>query len=269
MKIRDTIGLAGVGNMGRAILEGLLAKKIVCPSQVRVYDKITARSGAFGRKWKVAQSGSLRELARDSRIVVLAFKPQDLREISPEAKGMFGKRHCVISILAGTPIANIRKMTGSGARLVRAMPNLGATVGESVTALCGTDAGALGLARKIFSGCGTALFVREKFMDLVTAVSGSGPAYFFLLMEVLMKECAAGGLSAAQARALVIQTAVGSAKIAGSSAALPGELRERVTSKGGTTAAALEVLARNDFEGIFRRAVRAARRRGRELSRGR
>lgn len=267
MKIAQSIGLIGVGNMGAAILEGLLKKEMVHPSQIRIYDKITSKVNAFGKKWKVREESSIGKLVRDVDIVLLAFKPQDLSSVTGDLRESFKKKQVVISILAGNPVKKIRKAIGNGPRIVRAMPNLGATVGESVTALCGGDPKSLAVAEKVFSGCGSTVRLHEKLMDVVTAVSGSGPAYFFLLMEFLIQECLSQGMNRKQASSLVLQTALGSARLAQSSLDAPDELRKRVTSKGGTTAAALAVLEKYGARDIFRKAVRAAVRRGGELSR--
>jgi pyrroline-5-carboxylate reductase len=263
--IRQTIGLIGVGNMGAAIVGGLLKNKIVRPKQIRIYDKIPAKASAFAKRWGAGKTGSNAELIEKSRVVLIAVKPQDLPPLEIEARGKFGARHTVISVLAGTSVEKIRRVVGKRPKIVRAMPNLGALAGESVTALCGSGPKALVVADKIFRGCGTTVCLKEKFFDLVTAVSGSGPAYFFFLMELLWGECLARGLDQKQAEALVLQTALGAAKVARMSGLSPGELRRKVTSKGGTTEAAIGVMEGKRMRGIVREALRAAMKRGREL----
>ena len=265
--IKETIGVIGVGNMGSAILEGLFRKKLARPAQVWVYDKIKDKAAEFSRHWKVQAASSNADLVSRAEVVLLAVKPQDLESTGAELRAFFKKSHVLISILAGTPLAKIRPSVGSSPSLVRAMPNLGAKVGESVTALAGADAQSLSVAEQIFSGCGKTVRLEEKHFDLVTAVSGSGPAYFFLLMEVLADFAVRNGLDSETAQTLAVQTAVGAGLLAQSTQVSPAEFRKQVTSKGGTTEAALKVLEDKNFAATFREALDAAVRRGRELSR--
>ncbi len=261
------IGIVGCGNMGGAILAGLLKHRMVPRSKVTVYDKIVSKAKAVSRQWKVRLAKGNADVVRHSEIVLLAVKPQDLFEAAGEFYEAFTSRHMVITILAGTPVGKVRRAVGPKPAIVRAMPNLGAKVGEAVTALTGSRASHLRLAETIFSGCGRTVRLPEKYFDLVTAISGSGPAYFFLLMELLSKEGRAHGLKESVARELAVQTALGAGLLARQSKFPPAELREQVTSKGGTTAAALEVFKREGLASIVSKGVRAAVKRGRELAR--
>lgn len=267
-KIKKKIGLIGVGNMGTAILEGLLKKKLIAGSQTVVYDKITEKAAAFTKRWKAVRASSNGELVKKSDIVILAVKPQDLQHTAQEMAGVWKKKQVLISILAGMPLAQLRKAAGPVPKLIRAMPNLGAKAGESITAITGPDKSALAAAESIFSGCGKVLRLEEKHFDLVTALSGSGPAYFFLLMEMLAEEGVKRGLSREQARLLAVQTGVGAGLLAQSALESPAELRVMVTSKGGTTEAALKVMEESSIRKIFSEAIAAAHRRGAELSKG-
>jgi len=267
VKIKQRIGLVGVGNMGSAILEGALTQKFVTPSQIVVYDKLATKATRFAKKWKVRRSASVEDLLKRTQVLILAFKPQDLKEAAPVFKKYLKKNHVVISILAGTPLAKIKRLTGARSQCVRAMPNLGAKVGEAVTSLTSTSRSSLHIAEKIFSGCGKTVRLSERHFDLVTAISGSGPAYFFLLMELLSGIGSKHGLHKKTAELLAVQTAVGASLLAQSSAFAPGELRKMVTSKKGTTEAALNVLFKKKFPSTFQMAVEAALKRGRQLSR--
>lgn len=267
MKLTKRIGLIGCGNMGAAILEGLFKKKIAEPSQIWVCDKIKEKAEQFSGKWKTQIAPTVADLAHATDVLILAVKPQDLPEMGSGLKLYLTQKHDLISILAGTPIAKIKEVVGEKAPIVRAMPNLAAQVGEAVTALTGTHPKSLELAEKIFSGCGKTLQLEETYFDLVTAVSGSGPAYFFLMIELLAKFSEKGGLKRKDAELLAVQTAVGAGRLAQSSSFSPEELRKRVTSKGGTTEAALNVLENKKFDEVFYDALEAALRRGRELSR--
>ncbi len=265
--MKNTIGLLGVGNMGTAILEGLFKKRVSSPRRVWVYDKMRAKESAFARKWGVRRAASAEDLARRVQWVILAVKPQDLAVTGAELKPALTKKHGIISILAGTPAAKIRRAVGAKPVIVRSMPNLGAKAGASMTAVTGSSRSALRIAKTIFDACGRTVVLPERFFDLVTAVSGSGPAYFFFLMEVLARFGASHGLSRADAELLAVQTASGAALLAAGGEASPQEWRARVTSKKGTTEAAFKVMKRSGVEKILARAFQAALERGRELSR--
>jgi len=264
--IKEKIGILGVGNMGSAILEGLLKKKLAKTAQVWVYDKIEKKSSDFAKRWKVHQASSGQDLVKNAQVILLAVKPQDLTGLAAEIKEAFQSHHVLITILAGTPLAKIEQSLGSQSKKVRAMPNLGAKVGEAITALTGTDGRALSLAETLFSGCGKTLRLDESFFDLVTALSGSGPAYYFLMMELIVNMAVKHGMPKESAELLAVQTAVGASLLAQSASHSPEELRKMVTSKGGTTEAALNVLEKMKFSETFYEALQAALERGRELS---
>ena len=267
MKIKEKIGVLGVGNMGAAILEGLFKNKIAEPSQVFICDKIQEKANQFALQWKVQRVPSPASLVNMTDVVLFAIKPQDLLELGALLKTNLKKEYTVISILAGTPIAKIKEAVDKKAQIVRAMPNLGAKVGEAMTALTSIHPRSLELAEKIFSGCGETVILEEKYFDLVTAISGSGPAYFFLLMELLAKEAESHGLPEKVARELAVQTAVGAGLLAKRSEFSPAELRKQVTSKGGTTEAALEVFEKEGLHKMVAKGIKAALKRGEALSR--
>ena len=159
----------------------------------------------------------------------------------------------------------IAKALGKNITIVRAMPNLGAKVGQSMTVLCGKNKTGLSFSKTLFSGCGEVVTLPEKKLDLVTAISGSGPAYFFHLMELLADFGVKQGLPSKVAGVLAVQTGLGAALLAKSSKESCAQLRQRVTSKKGTTEAALEMLGRKKFGKIFQRALGAAMNRSRAL----
>lgn len=266
-KLTRRIGAIGVGYMGAAILKGLLAKRRVAPSQIYVCDKIKEKAVSFAERWKVHYLQMAAQLPGMVDILLLAIKPQDLEGMRNELRPFLTKRHLVISILAGTPIAKIKQVIGEKAPIVRAMPNLAAEIGEAITALTATASPKnLELAKNIFSCCGKTVVLEESYFDLVTAASGSGPAYFFFMIELLAEFAESHGLTKKEAQTLAVQTAVGAGRLAQTSPLSPGELRKMVTSKGGTTEAALHVLENEKFSGIFFKALEAALNRGRELS---
>ena len=268
MKLKKRIGVIGCGNMGGAILTGLLKNRIVSPNQITAYDKISSKAEAFAKHWKARLGKGNADVVSRSDIILLAVKPQDLSDAAAEFQKAFTTRHLLITILAGTPIHKVRRAVGPKPRIVRAMPNLGAQVGEAITALTGEKESELKLAEVIFGACGKTVRLGEEHFDLVTAVSGSGPAYFFLLMELLAREAETLGLSGSVAQQLAVQTAVGAGLLAKNSKFSPAELRQQVTSKGGTTAAALDVFEKEGLAEIISKGIRAALARGRELSQG-
>lgn len=266
MKLNKKIALVGAGNMGTAILEGLITSKISKTSQIQVYDKIKSKEQAFRKKWKLKRSKDIASLVKESDILILAIKPQDLENVAGSLKPYLKKSHIVISILAGIPIAKLKSKLGSYAKIVRAMPNLGAKVGQSMTALTSKSSKALLEADKIFKGCGSTVCLGERYFDLVTAISGSGPAYFFYMMEIMQSAGVKAGLKNKDSQILATQTALGAAQLAMNSLFSPQELRQMVTSKKGTTDAALREMKKNKFETALRKGISAAVRRGRELS---
>lgn len=265
--MNNTIGLIGVGNMGTAILTGLFSQKMVSPHQVFVYDKIRQKADGYSQLWKCHAVLSSVELASKAEVILLAVKPQDLSATMQEMEPGLYDGQVLISILAGIPLEKIQKLSTKKLELVRAMPNLGAKAGQSLTALTSSSKRALGMAESIFSGCGKTVNLAESQFDLITALSGSGPAYFFYLMELMAKEGRDRGLTEAQAKLVAVQTALGAALLASESSDSPAVLREKVTSKGGTTEAALKELMKT-FPKTFQDAIQAACERGKELGKG-
>ena len=262
------IGVVGVGNMGASILEGVLTKRLTKPSLVCVYDKDQKKAAAFARQHRVGVAPSLTVLLQKADVVLLAMKPQDFLSFSAEHKTFFRPRQCVISILAGMTTGKIAQALGKKIAIVRAMPNLGAKVGQSMTVICGKDKKALSFAGIFFSGCGEVAALPEKQLDLVTAISGSGPAYFFHLMELLEDFGVQKGLPDSVAATLAVQTGLGAALLAKGAKVSCAALREMVTSKKGTTEAALLTLKRGNFKRIFQRALVAAMDRSGQLRGG-
>lgn len=251
--------------MGSAILAGVFRKKI-CPSKnVWIADKFPAKAREFCRKTGSCFVDSAAEAVQKADVILLAVKPQDFIETAASIRPYLNKSKTVISILAGVKIAGLKKQLGK-AVIVRTMPNLGAQTGEAMTAVCSENRAALSKAQKIFSACGKTIVLKEKYFDALTAASGSGPAYFFLVMELIEAFAVKSGIDAQSARILAVQTAVGAASAAAASDESPAVLRERVTSKKGTTDAALTVLKSRGFPAIFFAALNAASKRSRELS---
>lgn len=260
---RRKIGIIGLGNMGSAVVRGL-------GGAIAGYDCDPAKARSAGRVARVKSLASAAELARLSDIVIIAVKPKDFaqvaREISAHVKGKL-----FITIAAGIRTGTAEKLIGNRARVVRVMPNTPALIGEGISAICGgryATPSDVAAARGIFSSVGETVVLDEGRFDLVTAISGSGPAYFFYLKEALMEAAERMGLKKEVARKLVSKTALGAAKLLVETGHEPGVLRGHVTSKGGTTEQAIRVLEKAGFKRTVRRAVSAAVKRSRQLSGG-
>lgn len=267
MGLQGTIGFLGYGNMGSAILEGLIEMTVLSAKQAAVYDPQPARCTAAEHIGaRVCESAE--ELAATSDVLVLAVKPQTMDTALKEAGSGLKPSTLVISIAAGVSIASLKRRLGETVRVIRVMPNTPALVqtgaaGIAPGPLC-TEAD-VAVARTIFESIGIAEIVAEKDIDAVTALSGSGPAYFFYMVECLVKAAVAEGLEEATATRLAAQTLLGAGRLLSSSSDSAATLREKVTSKGGTTEAALKQFAAMGFENVIAAGVRAAAARSREL----
>ncbi|RKY07551.1 MAG: pyrroline-5-carboxylate reductase [Planctomycetota bacterium] len=267
----STIGFIGSGNMAEALIKGIIAADVYRPQDIIISDVRGERLEWLAREYKVRTAQNNIDLVGKADVVVLSVKPQNMDEVLGQVKGKLREGAIVISIAAGITTAKISAALGD-VPIIRVMPNTPALVGEGASALFAKNAGgeAMGLAMKIFGVVGKAVVVdKEELIDAVTAVSGSGPAYFFLLAEEMIKAGEKLGLDEATAKELVLQTAKGAALLAeqadgrGETAA---ELRRKVTSPGGTTEAALKVFAEQEFSRLVSKALTAARDRSKELS---
>ena len=260
----------GAGNMAEALVAGLLACNRWPREHLMVTDVAAERRELFTRKYGVQVLADNAAAVPHAEIVVLAVKPQVLPEVLAGIRATLPRNALVISIAAGVTTTKIENALGNGVRVVRAMPNTPALVGCGIAAICpGLHATPRDLesAENLFSATGEVVRVDEKEMDAVTAISGSGPAYVFYLMEAMLEAARQLGLSTAVARKLVYVTVKGAAELILRHDVPPEELRRRVTSKGGTTAAAMEVKERRQVKEAVIEAVLAAHRRAGELSR--
>jgi pyrroline-5-carboxylate reductase len=266
-----TITFIGGGNMARALVGGLIASGAEA-SNIRVADPDEAQRRSLADELGVSVHADNAAAARAADVVVVAVKPQVIDEVLASISGAVEETTVVVSVAAGVPIERIRKGLGTHARVVRAMPNTPALYQAGMTGLAaaeGVEDGDRRRAEQVLEAAGEVAWVDdEALMDVVTAVSGSGPAYFFSLVEQLTAAGARAGLPEATAARLARQTAFGAGTMLARSDVEAGELRRRVTSPGGTTAAALESLDDNDFARLVDEAVQAAVRRGRELGGG-
>jgi pyrroline-5-carboxylate reductase len=268
-RMTSTIAFVGGGNMARSLVGGLLARGMP-PSQLLVCEPQAALREALAADFRVAVSDDNSQAA-GAETLVLAVKPQVMRAVCQGlAAARGGRRPTVVSIAAGIRLAQFARWLGEDLPVVRAMPNTPALIGAGITGLVANahaDGAARERAEAVLSAAGPTVWIPdESLMDAVTAVSGSGPAYFFLLMEQLAAAGERQGLPADVARRLVLQTALGAARMACEGDEPPARLRERVTSPGGTTQAALDAFAAGGFNALVDAAVVAATQRGRALS---
>lgn len=260
----------GGGNMGRALLGGLIADG-AAPERLAVADPDQPRREALAREFGMPTAARGDDLVGNAAVLVLAVKPQALRNVARELAPHLGtRRPLIVSIVAGIPEADIDTWLGGGFPVVRCMPNTPALVRQGITALHANgqvDAAQRQQAQQILAAVGAVVWVPEEAqLDAVTAVSGSGPAYFFAVMEAIEQAGQSLGLSAEVARRLTLQTALGAAVLATQSGEPPATLRAQVTSPGGTTEAALAVLQQGGLTALFEQALEAACRRAGELA---
>jgi pyrroline-5-carboxylate reductase len=261
----------GAGNMAEAIIKGLLQAGWAAADRIRVTDVDAARLAHFAEAYQVGGLTDNVEAVSDAELVVLAVKPQGLLDVMRQLQPALTAQHLVLSIAAGIPTGAIEDAAGCSLRVVRAMPNTPALVGRGAAAICPgrwATAADLDVAERVLGAAGVVVRVAESQLDAVTAISGSGPAYVFYLMEAMQAAAAELGLDADTALRLIVATVGGSAALAEQRGEAPAVLRQRVTSKGGTTAAALAVLEEQGVRDRWVEAMRAAHRRAGELARG-
>ena len=264
------IGFIGGGNMASSLIKGLIASGHA-QNQLWVSDSNQETLHSLAENLNVIISDNNADVVNEVDVVVLAVKPQVLREVAEQIANITRNRKLlVVSIAAGISQDSLSEWLGAGVAVVRCMPNTPALVRTGATALhanINVSDEQKDLAENILRSVGISLWVdHESELDAVTAVSGSGPAYYFLLMEAMEKAALELGLDEHTARLLIQQTALGAAKIALESDETPGQLRRRVTSPGGTTQQAIETFEEGAFSQLVSKALHAARDRSIEIS---
>lgn len=268
MAISQRIAFIGAGNMAMALIEGLIAARTLPARNIVASDPRSELLAQLAAQHGFEAAADNRHAVRAADVVVLSTKPQVLPTVLPEIATALSHSPLVISIVAGVPLSTIEARLGASTRVVRAMPNTPALVAVGATALApgslATEAD-MKVAETVFRAVGIVQRVEERFMNAVTALSGSGPAYVFLLAEAMTEAGIAAGLPADVAAALATQTVAGAGKLLGASSESPAALRRNVTSPGGTTQAALETFEAGGFRDLVTKAVAAATARGEEL----
>jgi pyrroline-5-carboxylate reductase len=267
--MNSTLCFIGGGNMARSLIGGLIARDFAA-QRITVADPVAAQLQMLQEQFGVRVADSNAAAAQGADVVVLAVKPQEMRRVVTELAPTFATpAPLIISVAAGIRSSDIQRWA-RGVPVVRCMPNRPALQGCGMTGLFATvDVSTAGraLAVELLSAVGATLWVdHEEQMDAVTAISGSGPAYFFLLIEMLEQAGVALGLTPEVSHCLAVETAYGSALMAREASESAATLRQQVTSKAGTTEAALQLLEANNVRAIFAAAVTAAARRSTELA---
>lgn len=264
------VGFIGAGNMARSLAGGLL-RNGWARNRLILSDPDAAQRAAVEKVLKLKTYATNNDVAARADILVLAVKPQVLRTAALElTETVQSRRPFVVSVAAGVRLADLERWLGGGLPIVRVMPNTAALIGSGAAGLYANPRvtpGQRDQAESILRSVGVTVWLGdEALLDVVTAVSGSGPAYFFRVMEALERAAVEEGLDRATARLLTLETAFGAAKMALEGGEEPAVLRTRVTSPGGTTEQALAVLETGGIEKLFHQAVRAATQRARELA---
>ena len=258
---RNIIGIIGGGNMGEALVKGLYSQH-----SIHVCETNAPRVKYLKEKYKGIVLGDLKVVATAS-VIIFAVKPQDMELLLKQVP--VGKDKLFISIAAGLTTKFFERHLGGKVRVVRAMPNMPALIGEGITGICagkyakGSD---LKQAEALLGSIGQTVIVKESMLDAVTAVSGSGPAYVFLFVEQWINASVKLGFDQQQAKQLVYKTLLGSAHLLEKSQFNAGELRVKVTSKGGTTQAALDVFTKGKFDQLMNKSLFAAKKRAKDLA---
>ncbi len=262
------IAFIGGGNMGEAILAAILRKELATASDICISDISPERRKYFKEKYQVAVTQSNRDATNGSDIVVLAVKPQNIDEIYDELAASLKSEQVILSIVAGVKINTLCEKLRHH-RVVRVMPNTPAQVGLGMSGWTATGEVTekqRSYTRSILEAMGREIyFDDEKYLDMVTAVSASGPAYFFLFAECLANAAVDIGIPRKEAEELAAQTMLGAANLLEKSDETPADLRRKVTSKGGTTELALSVFEEGKLSSIVQQAVKAAYERATEL----
>jgi pyrroline-5-carboxylate reductase len=269
--LKEKIGIIGVGKIGAAIVRGITKAGLVARDQVVASDISEALRRSVEKEIGIAVTPDNGAVCDFADTVILAVKPQIVDPVLKEVADKLGKTKLLISVAAGVPLLRLQANLAEGARVVRVMPNIPCVVGAAASGYAGgahatsKDMETVGL---ILNSFGIALPVEEKYLDAVTGLSGSGPAYVFLFIEALADGGVQVGLSREVALKLALQTVYGSARMALESGKHLGELKDEVTSPGGTTIAGLFALEQKGFRGTVMEAVLSATRRSQELGKG-
>jgi len=268
MKIKIPVGFVGGGNMAEALIQGLLASKTIISSACWVSDILEERLSYLNKTYGIKAVSDTPQVIRSSRVIILAVKPQTVDQALKNFSSVWTSDKILISIAAGVPTPYLSRFFSKAPKIIRVMPNTPALVLSGISALCKNTVAQekdLALAESLFKAIGETVRVEEPQLDAVTGLSGSGPAYIFHILEGLTDGGVKMGLPRAIAQKLAVQTVWGSSQMVKQKNWPLGQLKEMVTSPGGTTIQGLHVMEKAGLHGILMDAVEAATQRSKEL----
>jgi len=261
MKLQQKTVVLGIGKMGGVLVKGWISSKLIPASKIIGVRADFSKTKQTSAQLKIKVTTDAVTALKGARLVILGVKPQKIKEVLGEVGGAIPPKALVVSIAAGVSTEQIEKLLPQGCPVVRVMPNTPSLLNAGMAAVAGgkrAKASHVKLVLNLFAAVGKSIQVQENQMDWVTAVSGSGPAYIFHMIEAMTAAGVKGGLSEKVALELVAQTVYGAARLVQETGKSPEELRIQVTSPGGTTQAALEKMAELGFKEIVEKAITAA-----------
>ncbi|WP_270179181.1 pyrroline-5-carboxylate reductase [Alkalihalobacillus sp. CinArs1] len=263
------IGFLGAGSMAESMIEGMIAKTFITPEQIILLNRIDIkRLEDLQVKYNVETTQDYENIVTKSDVIILAMKPKDAENALMSLKPYVTENHLIISVIAGITTTYIEACIGPNIPVIRAMPNTSAAIGLSATAISSghySNTEQESFAASLFETIGTIVHVSEDQLDTVTGLSGSGPAYFYYMVECMERAANLNGLDKETARDLIIQTMTGAAMMLSQTKQSPSLLREKVTSPGGTTHAGLSILKNYKFDEAVLESITGARKRSEEL----
>ncbi len=268
MKESLYVGMVGGGQMGEALIRGMIESDLISAENITVTEPMARRREYLEKTYKINGVENPAELTETSQVILLAIKPQIMEPVLRQYSAYLTKEHLLISIAAGIPLSCIEQLAGENLRVIRVMPNTPALVLAGASAMSGNQnirQEDMEIAQQIFSAVGTCLEVAENLLDAVTGLSGSGPGYVFTFLEAMIDGGVLSGLPRPVAEQLAIQTLYGSAKLAMESKEPAAVLKGMVTSPGGTTITGIQALEEGGLRGTVMTAVEAATERSKAL----
>lgn len=267
--MNNIIGFIGTGNMGSALLRGIVKSKVIEAKNIYIYDKDIIKTNNLRDELKVNVSRNIKELIESTNIIILSVKPNIIDFVLEECKESFNENKILVSIAVGIKIKRYKKYVGDNVRIIRVMPNTPALIGEGVSVLskCNlTSDDDLNIIVDLFKSVGIVQILKEDLMNEITALTGSSPAYVFMFIKAMADEAVKSGIPKEIAIKLAAKAVLGSAKMVLETDIDPNILKEQVCSPGGTTIEAVQVLEKGGFEKLIGKAMAKCTKRAIEIS---